>query len=106
MKLIDHVLNIRKLIARAFSNRFERLGLGVDAETDIPLTEDDKALRRRLKAIIDYHAKSKETYAEARKTAVNECTFTLFNRLAAIKVMEDKEFFPEIIARRAEFGAR
>lgn len=106
MKLIDHVLNIRQLIARAFSNRFERLGLGVDAETDIPLSEDDKALRRRLKAIIDYHAKSKETYAEARKTAVNECTFTLFNRLAAIKVMEDKEFFPEIIARRAEFGAR
>ena len=106
MKLIDHVLNIRQLIARAFSNRFERLGLGVDAETYIPLTEDDKALRRRLKAIIDYHAKSKETYAEARKTAVNECTFTLFNRLAAIKVMEDKEFFPEIIARRAEFGAR
>lgn len=106
MKLIDHVLNIRQLIARAFSNRFERLGLGVEAESDMPLTEDDKALRRRLKAIIDYHAKSKETYAEARKTAVNECTFTLFNRLAAIKVMEDKEFFPEIIARRAEFGAR
>lgn len=106
MKLIDHVLNIRQLIARAFSNRFERLGLGVDAETDIPLTEDDKALRRRLKAIIDYHAKSKEGYAEARKTAVNECTFTLFNRLAAIKVMEDKEFFPEIIQRRAEHGGR
>lgn len=106
MKLIDHVLNIRQLIARAFSNRFERLGLGVDAETDIPLTEDDKALRRRLKAIIDYHAKSKESYAEARKTAVNECTFTLFNRLAAIKVMEDKEFFPEIIQRRAEHGGR
>lgn len=107
MKLIDHVLNIRQLIARAFSNRFERLGLGVDAESEVPaLSEDDKALRRRLKAIIDYHAKSKETYAEARKTAVNECTFTLFNRLAAIKVMEDKEFFPEIIARRAEFGGR
>lgn len=107
MKLIDHVLNIRQLIARAFSNRFERLGLGVDAESEVPaLSEDDKALRRRLKAIIDYHAKSKETYAEARKTAVNECTFTLFNRLAAIKVMEDKEFFPEIIQRRAEHGGR
>lgn len=107
MKLIDHVLNIRQLIARAFSNRFERLGLCVDAESEVPaLSEDDKALRRRLKAIIDYHAKSKETYAEARKTAVNECTFTLFNRLAAIKVMEDKEFFPEIIQRRAEHGGR
>lgn len=107
MKLIDHVLNIRQLIARAFSNRFERLGLGVDAESEVPaLSEDDKALRRRLKAIIDYHAKSKETYAEARKTAINECTFTLFNRLAAIKVMEDKEFFPEIIQRRAEHGGR
>ena len=51
MKLIDHVLNIRQLIARAFSNRFERLGLGVDAESEVPaLSEDDKALRRRLKA--------------------------------------------------------
>lgn len=32
--------------------------------------------------------------------------FTLFNRIAAIKVMEDKELFPEIIRRRTEHAGR
>ena len=31
-------------------------------------------------------------------------TFTLFNRLAALKVMEDRELFPEVIRRRVEHG--
>lgn len=43
-------------------------------------------------------------YAEARKEAIKECVFTLFNRLAAVKVMEDRELFPEVIRRRAEHG--
>ncbi|MDE5790230.1 MAG: N-6 DNA methylase [Muribaculaceae bacterium] len=63
-------------------------------------------LRNRMKAIVDYHAKNSEDYAEARKLTVNECTFTLFNRLAALKVMEDKGFFPEIINRRVENAGR
>ena len=107
MKLLDHVLKIRGLIARAMSNRFELLGLTDNPDTPVPpLTEDDKALRERLKAIVDYHVKDKDTYAEAHTLAVNECTFTLFNRLAALKVMEDKEFFPEIVARRKEYGGK
>lgn len=107
MKLLDHVLKIRNIISRAISNRFERLGLTDTPNAHEPaLTEDDLALRRRLKAIIDYHAQTASDYAEARKKGVNECTFTLFNRLAAIKVMEDKEFFPEILMRRDENGKR
>lgn len=107
MKLIDHVLKIRSLITRAISNRFERLGITDHVDTVVPvLSEDDMELRNRMKAIVDYHAKNSADYAEARKLAVNECTFTLFNRLAALKVMEDKEFFPEIIARRIEYGGK
>lgn len=107
MKLLDHVLNIRSIISRSMQNRFERLGL-----TDAPdamepqLTEDDLVLRKHLKEIVDYHAQSASSYSDARKKAINECTFTLFNRLAAIKVMEDKGFFPEIIMRRDENGKR
>lgn len=107
MKLLDHVLNIRSLIARAMQNRFERLGLTDTPDAPIPpLTEADLDLRKRLKEIADYHAQSADSYADARKRAINECTFTLFNRLAAIKVMEDKGFFPEIIMRRDENGKR
>lgn len=107
MKLLEHVLNIRSLIARAMQNRFERLGLTDAPDAPVPpLTEDDLELRKHLKEIVDYHAQSADSYADARKIAINECTFTLFNRLAAIKVMEDKDFFPEIIMRRDENGKR
>ena len=47
-----------------------------------------------------------EDYAQARKETIRECVFTLFNRIAAIKVMEDKELFPEIIRRRTEHAGR
>jgi hypothetical protein len=106
MKLLDHVLKIRQLIAQAISNRFERLGLTSADAAEPPLTEDDRALRARLKDVVDYHARTAANYAEARKLAINECTFTLFNRLAALKVMEDKEFQPEVIMRRPEHGGR
>lgn len=107
MKLIDHVLKIRSLITRAISNRFERLGIIDRADaTATSLSESDMELRNRMKAIVDYHAKNSADYAEALKLAVKECTFTLFNRLAALKVMEDKGFFPEIIARRIEYGGK
>ena len=103
MKLLEHVLNIRGLIARAMQNRFERLGITDKADApESSLGDEDLALRNHLKEIIDYHAQSADSYADARKKAINECTFTLFNRLAAIKVMEDKGFFPEIIMRRDE----
>lgn len=107
MKLLDHVLNIRGIIARAMQNRFERLGLTDVPDAPVtPPSEADLDLRKRLKEIVDYHAQSADSYADARKKAINECTFTLFNRLAAIKVMEDKGFFPEIIMRRDENGKR
>ena len=107
MKLIDHVLKIRSLITRAISNRFERLGITDRADALVPaLSGADMELRNRLKAIVDYNAKNTDTYSKARELAVNECTFTLFNRLAALKVMEDKGFFFEIIKRRVEHAGR
>ncbi len=84
MKLIDHVLKIRGLIQQAVENNFARFG--------------------EPEAIIATHQKAMGDYAAARKEAVKESVFTLFNRLAAVKVMEDRELFPEVIRRRAEHG--
>ena len=39
-----------------------------------------------------------------REEKIKPCVFTLFNRLAAIKLMEQKELFPEVIKQRAENG--
>ncbi len=107
MKLIDHVLHIRSLIQQAIDNRFSRLGLEVAEEKGLPenTLTGNREKRNKLEAIIATHKQALgDDYAEARKETINECTFTLFNRLAALKVMEDRELFPEVIRRRVEHG--
>ena len=85
MKLIDHVLKIRGLIQQAVVNSFARFGAPEN--------------------IIATHQVAMEgDYDKARLETVKECVFTLFNRLAALKVMEDRELFPEVTRRRAEHG--
>lgn len=107
MKLIDHVLHIRSLIQQAIDNRFSRLGQEGAEEKELPenTSTSSREKRNRLEAIIATHKQALgNDYAEARKETINECTFTLFNRLAALKVMEDRELFPEVIRRRVEHG--
>lgn len=107
MKLINHVLNIRRLIQQAFDNRFSRMGLRKEAATpvgQIPAEHQEK--RRKLDELMSSHLSELGDYEEARQAAINECVFTLFNRIAAIKVMESKELFPEIITRRKENAGR
>lgn len=107
MKLINHVLNIRRLIQQALDNRFSRLGLRPEAATpadSLPTALEEK--RRRLDDIMANHLAELGNYREARQATVNECVFTLFNRIAAIKVMEAKELFPEVIRRRKENSGR
>lgn len=107
MKLIQHVLAIRSLIQQAFENRFDRLGLKAAGEQPIDnLPDDRQEARRRLNDIMANHLAADEDYAKARMETINEYVFTLFNRIAAIKVMEDKELFPEIIRRRTEHADR
>ena len=108
MKLINHVLDIRRLIQQAFDNRFSRMGLRKEAATpveQIPAEHQEK--RVKLEEIMQSHLKETGgNYAVARQATINECVFTLFNRIAAIKVMEAKELFPEIITRRKENTGR
>ena len=107
MKLINHVLDIRRLIQQAFDNRFSRMGLRKEAATpveQIPAEHQEK--RRKLDELMSSHLNELGDYEEARLATINECVFTLFNRIAAIKVMEAKELFPEIITRRKENAGR
>lgn len=107
MKLINHVLDIRRLIQQAFDNRFSRMGLRKEAAVPVEhLPEEHQVRRRKLDELMNSHLSELSNYAEARQAAINECVFTLFNRIAAIKVMESKELFPEIILRRKENAGR
>lgn len=105
MKLINHVLDIRKLVQQAMDNRFSKMGIKESGLTPIDaLPEDLRPRRQKLEDILRNHQSELEDYAEARQETINEYTFTLFNRIAAIKVMEEKELFPEVIKRRPENG--
>ena len=107
MKLSDHVDNIRTLIYKAFNNQFSRLGFGANK-----MMESDKiptelhAKRKKIEELIKSHEGETGSYEEAREKALDELTFTLFNRLAAIKVMEAHQLFPPIITKQAEHGDR
>ena len=87
MKLINHVLDIRKLVQQAMDNRFSKMGIKESglAPTDT-LPEDLRPKRQKLEDILNNHQSELEDYAKARQETINECTFTLFNRIAAIKV--------------------
>lgn len=108
MKLPEQVLKIRKMIHTAFLNRFEKLGLYETTQKPIAEIELDQLQKRQaLETILANHLEENQgNYPEARFQAIDECTFTLFNRIAAIKVMESHELFPEIIKQRTENGNR
>lgn len=107
MKLSDHVEQIRSSIYKSFSNQFARLGVGASKLVDsAEISADLQDKRAKIEVLIDSHTGETGSYADAREKALDELTFTLFNRLAAIKVMEAHQLFPPIVTKEAENGDR
>jgi len=121
MKLAEHVEHIRKLLDIAFRNRLGRMGITVQwATNNLPdaiasTTLDDCQLPNTnshvddLKRIIDIlntFVKETGTIKDAYEKLIEEFTFTLFNRLAAMKVMEAHSLHAEIVTRKSQHGDR
>lgn len=107
MKLPEHVKTIRELIFTSFVNQFARLGVTAETQRDAAgLDTDGQSARAKLDAIIASHIEETGSYQGAYDKALDEYTFTLFNRLAALKVMESHRMFPEVITKRVENGGR
>lgn len=107
MKLADYVDSIRELIYKAFDKQFGRLGIGAKKTIEIEkLPEELHNKRNKLEEIIQSHIGETGTFENAREKALEEFTFTLFNRIAAIKVMEAHQLFPPIITKESIHGDR
>jgi hypothetical protein len=107
MKLSDHVEHIRTLIYKSFNNEFARFGIGPTKEIEISkIPEASHAKRQKIDVLINSHKAEAGSYEAAREKALDELTFTLFNRLASIKVMEAHQLFPPIVTKEAEHGDR
>lgn len=107
MKLADHVEYIRRQIDTAFRNRLGRMGITANALQAVEsIPQIYLAERKRLETIREVWIAETGTVAEAYEKLVEEFTFTLFNRLAALKVMEAHTLQPEIVTRRIQHGDR
>lgn len=110
MKLADHVDHLRELIEAAFDKQFARLGFGktrqMDAAQVEKLPEEVKVKRERFVVMLNNHIGETGCYDSAREKLLDELTFTLFNRLAAVKVMEAASLFPPILTKQSEHGDR
>jgi hypothetical protein len=107
MKLSEHVDQIRTLILRSFDNQFSRLGLSAKKMMDLErIPKEMHHKRKKIEVLIDSHKKEVGTYEGAREKALDELTFTLFNRLAALKVMEAHQLFMPIVTKESKHGDR
>jgi hypothetical protein len=107
MKLSEHVDKLRDLIEAAFDKHFARLGIGKNKQLDIEkLPEEVRPKRLRFDQMLENHIGETGDYEHAREKLIDELTFTLFNRLAAIKVMEAAALFPPVLIKQPEHGDR
>lgn len=107
MKLSDHVNELRNLIEGSFDKQFARLGIGANKQLELeklPSELHDKRLR--FEEMLENHLGETGCYINAREKLLDELTFTLFNRIAAIKVMEAASLFPPVITKQPEHGDR
>ena len=107
MKLSEHTEHIRQLIDRAFRNRLGRMGISENLLSDIEtIPSEYRAERIRMETIREVFIAETGSISDAYEKLVEELTFTLFNRLAALKVMEAHTLHPEIVTRRESHGGR
>ncbi len=107
MKLPEHVDKLRDLIEAAFDKHFARLGIGKTKQLDIEkLPEEVRPKRLRFEEMLENHIGETGDYEHAREKLIDELTFTLFNRLAAVKVMEAAALFPPVLTKQPEHGDR
>lgn len=107
MKLPEHVDHLRTLITSAFDKQFSGLGFGKTKTLEIDrLPAELHPEQQRFEEMLNNHKNETGSYAQAREKLVDELTFTLFNRIAAVKVMESANLIPPVITRQPEHGDR
>ena len=107
MKLSEHVDKIRNHIEAAFDKYLSRLGIGKNTQSEIDQVSSElRNERLRFEVILENQIGETGSYEVAREKLIDELTFTLFNRMAAVKVMEAGALFPPVLTKQPEHGDR
>lgn len=107
MKLEERVENIRLLIWKSFDKRLQQLGFKANKQfvTEKVLPEL-RYERRRFDDILKSLIGEMDDYIHAREKLIDELSFTLFNRIAGMKVMEAHGLIPGVFTRDEAHGGR
>jgi len=107
MKLEESVENIREKITHAFDKSLSKMGLSSNRQLPIDNLEPEMQIERnRMADILNNLQEETGNYPSARDKLLEELSFTLFNRIAGIKVIEANQLQPEVITWRASHGGR
>jgi hypothetical protein len=107
MKLEESVENIREKIANAFDKNLSKMGLSANKQLSIDKLDPELQIeRKRMADILNNLQEETGNYSSAWDKLLEELSFTLFNRLAGIKVIEANQLQPEVITCRASHAGR
>jgi hypothetical protein len=107
MKLAEHVEHIRQIIDQAFRNTLGRMGITATVLQPLENISQQFHLDRiRIEDVFENFVAETGSVADAYEKLVEELTFTLFNRLAALKVMEAHGLNSPILTRSSQHGDR
>ena len=107
MKLEESVENIREKITNAFDKSLSKMGLFANKQLSSENLEPElQAERKRMADILNNLQEETGDYLSARNKLLEELSFTLFNRIAGIKVIEVNQLQPEVITCRARHAGR
>jgi hypothetical protein len=107
MKLEESVDIIRGKITKSIDKGLSKMGLFPDQEYFSDKLEPDlQTERKKMKDILENLQKETGQYFSAREKLLEELTFTIFNRIAGLKVIEANGLQPEVITCRAIHAGR
>ncbi|MHA1344205.1 MAG: BREX-1 system adenine-specific DNA-methyltransferase PglX, partial [Promethearchaeota archaeon] len=107
MKLEESVENIREKITNTFNKSLSIMGLSANKQLSSESLDPELQIeRKRIADILNNLEEETGDYPSARDKLLEELSFTLFNRIAGIKVIEANQLQPEVITCRTSHAGR
>ena len=107
MKLEESVENIREKITHAFEKSLSKMDLSPNRQLSTDKLDPEMQIEiKRMADILNNLQEETGDYPSARDKLLEELSFTLFNRIAGIKVIEANHLQPEVITCRASHAGR
>lgn len=105
MKLEDHVEKIRIKVEEAVKNTLDRCGITMNGNTYAQQKVNGISIGN-VEQLVQSIQSEKSEWIDCFDEIVDDYAFTLFNRLACMKVLEAHGLYPEMITQRQQHSGK